>query len=131
MADTLEQTIARERETLTAKRKAILDQQKELDKQLRDIDREFTAVVAYEAAKKGRTVTIAGAATGSRAPRGQRQKQIIDILNKHPDGIGRADILEALGVKGEPKGEASVSNALNNMKKVGKITAQDGKYLSA
>ena len=34
MADTLEQIIARERETLTTKRKAILDQQKELAKQL-------------------------------------------------------------------------------------------------
>ena len=130
MADTLEQTIARERENLTAKRKAILDQQKELVKQLAEIDREFTAVAAYEAAKKGKSITI-GRATGSRAPRGQRQQQIIDILNKHPTGIRRADILATLGVKGDKSGEQSVSNALNNMRKAGKITSADGKYLPA
>ncbi len=131
MADTLEQTIARERENLTEKRKEILAKQKELDKQLAELDREFTAVAAYEAAKKGRSITIGGAATGSRAPRGQRQQQIIDILRKNPSGVGRADILEALGVKGDKSGEQSVSNALNNMKKAGKVKAADGKYLSA
>lgn len=52
MADTLEQTIARERENLTEKRKEILAKQKELDKQLAELDREFTTVAAYEAAKK-------------------------------------------------------------------------------
>lgn len=131
MADTLEQIIARERETLTTKRKAILDQQKELAKQLTELEREFTAVAAYEAAKKGKTITIGGGATGSRAPRGQRQQQIIDVLNQNPNGIGRAEILEALGIKGDKKGEQSVSNALNNMKKSNKITAKDGQYFSA
>ena len=132
MADTLEQIIAAERDRLTQRRSEIMQQQGELSNQLTEIDREFAAVAAYEAVKKGKTVTIARGVTGhragSRAPRGQRQQQIIDALNTKPEGMGRADILEALGVKGDKSGAQSVSNALNNMKKANKITSTDGKY---
>lgn len=129
MADTLETVVARERERLTTKRTEIQAQQRELEKQLAEIDREFTAVNAYEAAKKGKTISIGGA-TGSRAPRGQRQQQIIGYLTSHPNST-RGDILEALGEKGNKSGEQSVSNALNNMKKAGKIKLADGKYTAA
>ena len=130
MADTLETVVARERERLTKKRGEIQAQQRELTKQLAEIDREFTAVNAYEAAKKGKTISI-GSATGSRAPRGQRQTMIIGVLSKHPAGVTRGDILEALGEKGNKSGEQSISNALNNMKKAGKIKLADGKYTAA
>ena len=127
MTDTLEAVVARERERLTEKRTELQAQQRELTKQLAEIDREFIAVNAYEAAKKGKPVSI-GSATGSRAPRGQRQTDIIGVLRAHPAGVTRGDILEALGEKGNKSGEQSISNALNNMKKAGKINLADGKY---
>ncbi len=46
-------------------------------------------------------------------------------------GMGRADILEALGVKGDKSGEQSVSNALSALKKKGDIAVEDGKYIIA
>lgn len=131
MPDTFESIIAQERERLNERRKAVIAKQRELDKELADLDKEALAVTAYEAAKKGKSITIGGATTGLRAPRGQRQQQILTVLNKNPNGIGRAGILEALGVKGDKAGEGSVSNALNSMKKDGKIKAADGLYLSA
>ena len=130
MADTLETVVARERERLTTKRTEIQAQQRELEKQLAEIDREFTAVNAYEAAKQGKPVSIGGA-TPTRAPRGQRQTDIMGVLRAHAAGVTRGDILEALGEKGNKSGEQSISNALNNMKKAGKINLADGKYTAA
>lgn len=130
MADTLETIVARERETLTARRSDIQGKIKELEKQLTELDREFNAVAAYEAAKKGRTVSIGGA-TGSRSSRGSRQNDIMGVLGKHTAGVTRGDIIDALGAKGNKSAEQSISNALSNMKKANKITLTDGKYTAA
>ena len=43
-------------------------------------------------------------------------------------GATRGELLERLGVKGNKAGEQSVSNALNALKKSGKIDSADGKW---
>lgn len=129
MADTFEALVAKERERLTNQRKALLDKQRELARQLADVDNQFLAVEAYEAAKKGRTVTIAGPRT-TRAPRGARQKAVLEHIQKAPNGLTRGELIEAMGVKGDKSGEQSISNALNNMKKARRISSKEGRYVS-
>src|SRR5438046_4799182 len=53
--ENFEEFVQRERGRLNSEREAIFAQQRELEKKLADIDREFAAIEAYEAAKSGRT----------------------------------------------------------------------------
>ena len=129
MADTFEALVAKERERLTNQRKALLEKQREIQKQLADIDNQFLAVEAYEAAKKGRPVTIGGPSS-TRAPRGARQKAVLEHIQKAPNGLTRGELIEAMGVKGDKSGEQSISNALNNMKKAGRISSKEGRYVT-
>lgn len=46
--------VQRERDRLTAEREAIFNQQQELERKLAEINKEFAAVDAYEAAKTGK-----------------------------------------------------------------------------
>ena len=66
------------------------------------------------------------------APKGKRRTGIRDeVLAKvkaHPKGVARAPLLEEMGVKGDRRGEQSVSNALAALKKAGTITAKNGVY---
>ena len=57
----------RERERLNREREEILNQQKDLENKLTEINREFAAIDAYEAAKTGKVVTP------SRQPRAPRK----------------------------------------------------------
>ena len=52
---------------------------------------------------------------------------VLRVVKEH-DGINRADILEQMDAKGDKKAEQSISNALANLKKAGKITLADGLY---
>jgi hypothetical protein len=55
--------------------------------------------------------------------------QVLDAIGSAGGtGIGRADLIENLGVKGDKSGEQSVSNQLSILKKAGTITANDGLY---
>lgn len=111
-----------ERERLKGKRSDTIGKIKALEKELVGIDREMEAVNAYYASKTGKRVS-----TGQRAPRGKRREEILSLVKN--GGMGRADILEALGVKGDKSGEQSVSNALSSMKKSGALAVDDGKYV--
>lgn len=121
---TFEMLVEGERERLKKKRSDMVDQIKSLEKELGGIDREMEAVNAYYAAKTGKR-----ASTGTRAPRGSRRKEILDLV-KNGRGMNRAEILEALGVKGDKSGEQSVSNALSALKKGGELVVEDGKYIA-
>jgi hypothetical protein len=121
--------ITEERERLTSRRAALLAQRDGIDTELASIDREMKAIEAYEKAKNVGPATAPKAS--SRAPRGSRQQEIIAVIAKHPDGITRGDLIEAIGVKDDKAGEQSVSNVLNTLKKGDKITARDGRYFSA
>ena len=69
-----------------------------------------------------------GAPTTGTRRSGVRQ-QVQDLLSNSPDGLKRADILDAMNVKGDKKGEQSVSNALSSLKKAGTLTQNsEGSY---
>ena len=123
MADTFEDFVRNERERLKQKRGEVEARAKSIQGELDAIDSEMIAIQAYEDAKKGKRPS------GPRAPRGARRNEILDVVTNSPDGIGRSDILEALGVKGNKSGEQSVSNALSALKKAGNIDSRDGKYV--
>ena len=84
---------------------------------------ELGALDAYEVALNGKGATVK---TGGRSP--SRRAQILSIIKDCPGGIGRAGILDALGVRGDKSAENSVSTALANMKKKGDIDNKDGIY---
>jgi hypothetical protein len=113
----------KEAERLTA---AIRDAEKRravIDDEIAGYQREKKALVAYQNTLTG---TKSKAASGKR---GSRQDGIVAVLKGNATGLSRGDILDKLGLKGNKTGEQSISNALNNMKKAGKVTAQDGKYI--
>src|SRR5262245_34523949 len=112
--------IARERDRLNAEREAIRTQQRELDQRLGEINREFQAVDAYEAAKSGKAVRPA-TGKGSRGPRqgrrGSKREGILAAIKNAASGLSRGELLQALGLKGDKSGEMSVSNALTALTK--------------
>jgi hypothetical protein len=122
---TFETFVKKEQQRLAKLREDALDRRKSIDDELAGIDKEMKAINAYVAAKTGKPPRATG--TGKRRT-GQREA-ILAVVNKHPDGIARANILKTMGVKGDKSAEQSVSNALANLKKAGKIGAKDGKYL--
>ena len=98
-----------------------------IDDEIADIDRQLKAADAYDAALKG---PVKRKTTGSR--RGSRQDGILALLQGKADGLTRGEILDGMGLKGDKTAEQSISNALNNMKKAGKLTQLDGgKYIVA
>jgi hypothetical protein len=126
MAGTFETTIQNERERLTKAREDAQARLEEIQKEIADIDREFEAIEAYERVKadkprKGVAPSKGEAASKKparqRARRGERQEELLNLIGENPDGLTRGEILEQLGVKGDKKAEASISNALNNLKK--------------
>ena len=72
------------------------------------------------------------AAPRARRPRTSRRADIVRIIeDAGSEGVGRADIIERLGVKGDKSAEQSVSNALANLKKAATVAHNDGKYTIA
>ena len=128
--------ITRERDRLNAEREAVVTQQRELDQRLAEINREFQAVEAYEAAKTGKSAGRQQAARGrSTAPRqarrGSRRDGIIEMLKGVTEGLSRGELLEKMGLKGDKAGEMSVSNALTAMTKSNQVRRDGGKYHAA
>ena len=56
------------------------------------------------------------------------REDVLSTIKAHPNGIARAELLEAMNMKGDKSGEQSVSNALAALKKAGTVTAEDGNY---
>jgi len=75
----------------------------------------------YSLTQDGAAITTGSRRSGIRA-------EVMATLKKHPNGISRADLLEAMNAKGDKRAEQSISNALSNAKKQGKITLADGLY---
>jgi hypothetical protein len=146
MADTefgtFQAFIDKERERLNTEREAIFSQQHELEAKLAEINREMGAITAYEAAKSGKAApTVRGPRTGKatgatpRGRKGSKRPEILKLLGEHPDGLGRGEILEKLGLKGDKSSEMSVSNALTAMIKANEVgrkgAGRGSKYVSA
>lgn len=126
--------ITRERDRLSAEREQIFNQQQELDKRLAEVNREFSAIDAYEAAKTGKAPRAAaptGRRTGTRqARRGSRREALLELI-KGAAGLSRGEILERMGLKGDKSGEMSVSNALTALTKGNQVRRDGGKYHAA
>src|ERR1051325_2506637 len=136
---TFQQYIERERDRLHAEREAVLQQQRDLDKRLDEIDRELQAVDAYEATKTGRPVATRGRGQGQRASRGaggqrvrrgSKREELLRVLGEG-NGLTRGEILERMGLKGDKSGEMSVSNALTALTKSNQIRRGEGRKYHA
>lgn len=143
--------ITAERDRLTQAREALVEKRhnlqveiSETDRELAAMEREFEAVKAYELAKSGKLVlTNRGGATTRRAvsgngltrtrkPRdGSRRNTLLSMVANAPNGMGRGDLIYALGVKGDKAGEMSISNALTSLTKSGQLVRHEGKYFAS
>ena len=121
MEQNFAQFIEQERARLTKAKDAVIAKKRSCDAEIATIDRELAAISAYERAKTGRAPS-----TGIR--RSGIRQDVLNAIKSHPEGISRADLLVAMGVKGEKSGEMSVSNALSALKKNMSIDSADGKY---
>ena len=122
--------ISRERERLRAEREQVFTQQKELQRRLDAISREFAAIEAYATAKTGKAARQAPAGRQPRAHRGGRREALLEII-RQSDGLSRGEILERMGLKGDKSGEMSVSNALTALTKSNQVHREGGKYRAA
>jgi len=127
--------ITRERERLHAEREQLFNQQHELEGKLADINRELSAIDAYEAAKSGKAPAAArqprGAQARPQARRGSKRDALMQVIKANPTGLTRGEILERMGLKGDKSGEMSVSNALTALTKANEVTRRDGRYIAA
>jgi hypothetical protein len=130
--ETFETFVQRERDRLNAQREALLTQQQELEDQIALVDRELSAVDAYEAAKTGKAPPQSRGrgrrATGTR--RGSRRAELLKVISSGK-GLTRGEILEKMGLKGNKTGEMSISNALTALIKGKQVSRKDRKYLAA
>lgn len=125
-SDTFGEFVEKERTRLNDARKDALSRRAAIDDEVTAIDRELTAIAAYEAAKTGKKTT------GTRTPRATgRRDELLSVIGSARGGLTRGEILEKMGLKGNKSGEQSVSNALNSLKKQGKLSQQDGRYMAA
>src|SRR5205085_7046616 len=118
-------------ERLSKERSAIEAKMSELQSQLGEVDHRLAALEAYEKALNGKMPTRAMPGRqqgGKRAGRGEKQAQVFKSVEAAAEGATRGQLLEKLGVKGNKAGEQSVSNALNALKKSGKIGSTDGNW---
>jgi hypothetical protein len=122
--------ISRERDRLRAEREQIFNQQKELQRKLDAVNREFAAIEVYETAKTGKAARQAPAGRQPRARRGGRREALLEII-RQSDGLSRGEILERMGLKGDKSGEMSVSNALTALTKNNQVRRDGGKYRAA
>jgi hypothetical protein len=122
-----QELINKERDRLTKQREDALSRRAKIDDELGSIDRELAAIAAYEAARSAKT---AKRKAGGRAARGTVQTSVLEIIQKVPQGISRGDILATMGTSATKPSEQSISNALSALKKAGRITSKDGKYLA-
>jgi hypothetical protein len=122
--------ISRERDRLRAEREQVFTQQKELQRRLDAINREFAAIEVYETAKTGKAARQAPAGRQPRARRGGRREALLELI-RQSDGLSRGELLERMGLKGDKSGEMSVSNALTALTKSNQVHREGGKYRAA
>jgi hypothetical protein len=96
----------------------------EVDQELEALERELTAIEAYDKARGGK-------AKPRPQPQGQKRQAVLEIIDQHPDGLSRGEILNLIGVMGHKSGEQSVTNALSALTKQNQLGKKDGKYVPA
>lgn len=130
--ETFVEFVARERERLHRERDAVFTQQQELEAKLAEINRELSAIDAYESAKSGKGSASLhrrrGLGAAARGRRGSKREQLLELIRQHPEGLARKDILEQMGLKGDKSGEMSVSNTLTALTKANQVVRAEGRY---
>ena len=125
----------RDRERLHAEREQIFNQQQELEGKLADINRELSAIDAYEAAETGKAPAAVRQPRGARARtqvrRGSKREALMQVIKDNPSGLTRGEILDRIGLKGNKSGEMSVSNALTALTTANQVTRREGRYVAA
>jgi hypothetical protein len=119
------------REQLQKQREEVLQRQATINEELATLDGKLARVEAYFAPPPATVEpkTRAPRKTGTRAPRqGGVREKVLEEIKKHQDGIKRADLLTAMGATGNKTAEQSISNAVANLKKDGKISGEQGIY---
>jgi hypothetical protein len=130
MAQTFGTFIEQERERLSKERESIFTQQQALADQLAMINRELSAIDAYEAAKQGRAVPQPRQRRSPQSRRGSKRDALLGIIKSNPGGLTRGEILEKMGLKGDKSGAMSVSNALTALSKANQVVRREGKYVA-
>ena len=118
--------MAEERTRIQDAIKAAKAKQQEAEREIAQLEAQNVAIMAYDAALKGKT-----APKEPRAPRGRRgekREAIRDLVAQHPDGITRGELLTAMQAHGDKSAEQSISNALSALKKAGRVTQEGRTY---
>jgi hypothetical protein len=79
----------------------------------------------YRLVQDGET-TRTPRATGTR--RSGVRDEVLTMVKNSPNGISRAQLLEAMDAKGDKSAEQSISNALAALKKAGTVSGEGGVY---
>lgn len=131
MADELATFMQKERAEVDALLAEIEAKRAKLDEEEALLARRIAALEAYEAVLAGKELVVKQARK-PRARRGpSRRAAVLEIIQKHPNGIDRAGIIEALGAKGDASAEQSISNVLTALKKAKEVGNTAGKYIAA
>ena len=128
-AETFEGFIKRERKRLQKARDKAAGKKAEVERELDAIERELTAIEAYDKAKGGKAERAPRRAPRrAKGRRGEKRQAILDMLRQHPDGLKRGEMLNLMGVKGNKSAEQSVSNALLALTKQSQLGRREGNY---
>jgi hypothetical protein len=127
-AETFQSFMKRERTRLQKARDKAAQKKAEVDQELEALERELTAIEAYDKASGGK---VKPAPKRARSGRGEKRQAVLEIISQHPDGLSRGEILNLIGVKGDKSGEQSVTNALSALTKQNQLGKNDGKYVPA
>ena len=120
IADTFAIYMDQERARINAEHDALIEQKVAIETQLKQLHRDMLAVDAYAAAKAGKMPVLRTRATrtsNGTGRRGSRRTAVITAINENPQGLGRGELIQLLGVKGDKSGEMAVSNALTALTK--------------
>lgn len=124
---TFEDMIEKERTRLNDLRNEAMGRRDAIDTELGGIDKELSAIAAYEAAKTGKVATTR-ASSGTRAPKGQRREQVRKILANNTDGLTPVEIIKAVGAYGDKQAESAYRQAILNMTKTKELGKKEGRY---
>jgi hypothetical protein len=135
-AETFGSFIKQERARLQKARDQALQKQADVDREFQEIESELAAIAAYEQAKGGKPGRAGKRAptkrtAAPRARKGEKRQAVLGVVQQHPDGVTRGEILTLMGVKGNKSGEQSISNALMALTKQNQLGRREGKYVPA
>jgi len=120
----LHELMEQERKRLNDRRSELQKQLKELQGEIEKVDNEIAAIDTYKAAKEGKTPQ-----TQKRTRRSGVRDTILSTIKQSQEGYTRAELIEQMEAH-DKSAQQSISNALSSLKKQGKVTQQNGRYVS-